>query len=357
MRYILTTLILIAGLSTAVSAQKQFESFSLRVPEKKIKSSLYNRITLIDVRVDTTNLGYIQKGAFDSRRYVVADPKLEDQLNGLISNAAQEQGEGTLVCLLRKFKFVELSTSMSNAGSCFLRASLFVRSGEGYKKLGDLDTVVSLKGMDVTKGLLRQGGESFTRFITSHLNKTPSDQQYTMFEIRHTDSFEKRKIHVYNTDRFQDGLYTSWNTFREQTPDYPIKAYMKNGEVRTVKRLNEKGKEIPINPAKTYAIVLEGKPYIFTEFGFCAMEKMDDDFCFTGKVQATPDAGAMVAAGVFGGLVGGAIGGGLAGAMVQNASTDKYYMKIDHLTGKPVRIREEGTNRQGASGGRSGDKK
>src|SRR5699024_1776464 len=62
--------------SFSVNAQNKSEIFRLPSPDLKVSNSLYHSIRLLDIRKDTSHYGILQKGAFNRKAEVVAEPAL-----------------------------------------------------------------------------------------------------------------------------------------------------------------------------------------------------------------------------------------------------------------------------------------
>jgi len=91
---------------------------------------------------------------------------------------------GKLLFVLRRFAFKEATSATSETGYFYVRAMLLAENGGKYNMVGTLDTVVQFRAMDVTQRLLRTGGKILTGFIQDNLVESPSDESYTISEIR-----------------------------------------------------------------------------------------------------------------------------------------------------------------------------
>jgi hypothetical protein len=186
--------------------------------------------------------------------------------------------------------------------------------------------------MDVTRALLRNGSRLITNFIATSLWKEPVDSvAYGFNDILHMDSIEKRKIVLYNTTIFADGLYTSYASFMNQVPDKQVTIDEKKGKISSVKMTAENGEMLKVKRKDVYAIVYKGQPYIATEYDYYPLEKRDDDFYFTGKAKVTADQGAVMAASFFFGIIGG---------LIASDADASFEMRIEHSNGGFIRLRE-----------------
>jgi hypothetical protein len=315
-------------------AQKQrTEDFQLALPEQKIQNSLYNSIRFIDARYDTALVGAIQRGVFNDKVMLVTSRPLEEQARSVLTALTDSSARpGELVLHVRQFSLAEITGSFSERGYCYVRANLFAASNGSYKMLSKFDSVIVIKGGDVTKGLLKAGSEVMSGFIASNLLKGPVEtESYTLDDIYKIDSFEKRGLTIYNTDVYKDGVYRSFRSFVDQTPDGQITAKVKKKQIWDIYTVNEKGKKEQVWQKDTYAVIYNGVPYISTEYDYYPLQKRDNDFYFTGKAKATANSGEVMMASMLFGLVG--------GLLASNAS-GTFEMKIDHLSGGFIRLKE-----------------
>lgn len=318
---------------THLFSQRFTEDFEISLPDQKVEHSLYKTIECIDSRYDTTFVGIIQLGAFNKKAKVIPKIPLSVQLQNVLNSLTDTSSkDGELLFQLRQFNFAELTGVTSEKGYCYLRADLYTKGSAGYQKISSIDTVIFIKAIDVTRSLFRRASKTITNFIAGNLLQESSDSNYySLNEVIKMDSIEKRKIKVYNTLKYTDGLYLTYQSFKDQVPDKQIIVEMENNKVVSMNILNKKGKEVLLKTKDAYAIVVEGKPFISTDYGFYLMKKIDDDFKFVGRAQTNARAGDVIAASFFFGVMGGVI--------ATNASA-VFEMKIDHVSGGLIRLRE-----------------
>lgn len=327
---------LVTGYCLAAQGQKRREEkYTIALPEQKVPDSRYNSLLFIDGRTDTSHMGIVQLGAFNKKTFVVPETPLGQQFqaifNHLIDSSARQ---GECVFLLRQFSFAEITKAMSEKGYCYLRAALFAKTGEGYQKINAIDTVVVVSAMDVTQAMFRRGNKTIHEFIGQSLQRTPEDTfLYSLADLGALDSVEKRRIPVYNTTTYTEGVYATYEAFKQQKPDKPEAVIETDKEsLFVVKITNEKGKKEKIKSKELYAIVRDGKPYIATEFGYYPLDRRLDDFYFTGKTKVAASQGDIAVASVFFGLIGGL----LASQPVEAV----FEMKVDHVSGGFIRLKE-----------------
>lgn len=318
------------------NSQRHKEDFSIALPEQKVANSLYNSFRFIDGRKDTADMGIVQLGAFNRKAWVQPNRPIslqfQDVFNQLIDSAAKA---GEFVLLLRSLSFAEVTTMTSEKGYFYLRAEAFAKITEGYKLLGRVDTVVLVKSLDVTRAMFRRGSKAINEFMGQHLvQAADSGWLYSLADIMSLDSVEKRRLPVYNTATYTEGVYKSFTAFLQQTPEITNAtiALSKASIPATVKVPNDAGKPEKIKSKDLYALVYQGKPYIATDYGYYPLEKKDDDFYFTGKAKVSANSGDVMMASFFFGIIG--------GLLASTPHDALFYMKIDHVGGGFVRIKQ-----------------
>ena len=319
--------------------QDAIREFSLAPADIKISNSLYNSIEFIDSRVDTTNFGIVQVGLMNNIAKVKPKTPLKFQLQDFLASVIDPTSEDNqLLFHLRHFVFAETTKALSEVGHCYIRAGLYAGNQEVYKNIAVIDTVVSIKAMDVTKPLLKAGSQLICDLITNNLKKEAADSiSYSFNEIVKLDSIEKRDIKVYNSDEYVDGLYYNYSSFKEQTPDEEIVVkFKKDFSISSVKKIDENGKLINVKSDEAYAIVYEGKTYISTGYGFFPLYRNSTDFYFVGKVKplTSNNDGAITTAAVWFGAIGGIV------AASMGAPGENYFIIIDHINGGFIHVRK-----------------
>lgn len=296
--------------------------FDIRTPKPKPEKSLYTTIGFLDSRQDTSRIGVL-KVRNNGRwvRLALRAPVLPQLANVLNAYTGDGAGNGELLFQLKRFSFAEYT----HARYCYFSAVLYARNGDGYTRLIGVDTSILLATANIDKELDHAGNGLLDNFIAEGILLSPTDPTtYSMDDIRHIDSLEKRKIPVYNTTTYTEGLYSDYAAFMAQRPDL-------RGEVRTKK--NGDISSLNIHDPKwrhetkshIFAVVYNGVPYVVTHFGYYPLQKTGDDFYFTGDLSLAPTTGEQVAADVaLGVIVGSAIAGDKA----------TYKVLIDHESGQ-----------------------
>ena len=338
MKKLILTVFIFLSAPLVICAQKiRKDDFQMALPKQKTQNSLYSSMRFIDARYDTTSVGIIQRGALNLWVKLVTRQPLKEQVeSSFMALTDSTANAGELILIMRQFSLVEFAAGiLGQKGYCYMRANLFAGNNGSYKQLSSFDSVVMVKSSyDVTKELLKTGSEVITGFIAGSLVKKPVEKEsFNLNDIYRIDSFEKRNLAVYQTDVYKDGVYRSFRSFIDQTPDGQITAKVKKGEIWDIFVFNKKGKKEKVWQKDTYAVIYNGVPYISTEFDYYPLIKKDDDFYFTGKVRAAVfSADAIVTSVLFSAL--------LAGLVIIPNGEATFDMKIDHLNGGFIRLKQ-----------------
>lgn len=329
--FILQVIALLSSLTLRAQHKQQFD---LDTPAVKVKNSHYNAIKLIDIRNDTTNIGFVQTGMLNRKALVVPGKPLANQLSGLLNRITDSSAmHNELLVELRQFSFAEMTGAMSEKGYCYLRAGLYTKVADKYQLIDAVDTIVQVKGMvDVTKALLKTGGGTLCNFITDNLLKQPKGTEaFTTHEILNIDSVEKSRIKLYNVSGYKDGLYTTYKQFMNQEPDKQIVVDGYEIYPDAVRAKDKDNKLRKVKSQSIYAIVYNGQPYIASRDEYSPLKKVGNDFLFTGNAKVSPSMSEQVTASMMLGLLG--------SLMVSN-NEGRFEMKIDHKNGSFIKLKE-----------------
>ena len=329
-KWLLTFLSLL--IFSSVGHAQATKQLIIPLPDSKIANSLYNKITILDIRADTTNLGMVRVGFFDKRATLIAKPSLSTQINNIFSALIdQTAAKQELMLLIRQISFTE-GTGTSNKGFFQMRAALFAKTGDSYHKINQIDTLKVLSAsIDVTDTLLRFGSREIKEFISRNLGKVPeSAVNYRYTDIAHIDSLEKSKLPVYANNSYVDGLYLTYRSFSLQIPDAPINAERNAIQNDMVTTPDKNGKFKKVKSGSVYALVSKGQLYAATKFGYYPIDKVNGELIFTGRVSIA-NSPSVVATALFGAL----------GGLISSANTDGIFeIKIDHTNGGYIKLKE-----------------
>lgn len=320
MKYLLLLAMFPCGM---LNAQKKTEFFTFDPAEQRIRGSLYNSIDFLDLRRDTTYLGVVQVGMVNTKARVVPKQPLQEQFQTLLASLVDSDAkQGRLLLTFRRFTFMERTTATKETGFFFVRADLYQNNNEQYRWISTLDTIIQFNGMDVTQKLLRKGEKLVTAFLTTKVTEGPSSPRtYSLLETIKIDSLQKAELAVYNTEKYTDGLYETYESFRDQKPST-------NNFTTDIRKEKLKDVFVPINNTgglkkitseHYFAVVYKGIPYVVTDDGYFPLEKRNDDFYYSGVVKSFS--------------IGPALMFGLMGAMLMGTKHTIGEFKMDHING------------------------
>lgn len=308
-------------------AQGQSLPLPFTTPKHKPVKSLYKTIAFLDSRRDTSSIGVLDSSRKKLVRLTLQTP-VQPQLDNILSAFTDERaGDGELLFQLRRFSFAEQAMTRY----CYLIATLYKKDGDRYTRLADLDTVMSINTPGKVKEALGDiANDILDKFIAKSITLAPpGNQSYSLAEIRQMDAVEKKQLPLYTATAYVNGLYSRYASFVNQTPDL-------KGEVKT----NDSGRitDIRIDDPKwkktrehIYAVVYKDTPYVVTHYGYYPLEKIGDDFYFTGDLRVNATAGELTGSQLALGLVGRSVVGAAG-----NRST--YQVVIDHHNGEFIHL-------------------
>ncbi len=334
-KYSVLSLLLSFTFCTKLFSQEKTKYFQLNAPTKKITKSYYSNVKFIDNREDTANFGVVRIGALNKEAAVITPIGIGEQLNQLLFELNPENaGKGEILFQLRKLKFIEKAEGLKEFGYCFFRANIYTYSENKYRQIAIIDTFLTVESRDVTKLIFEKADKTIVQFFLNSLaNDTSNTAAYTREEIANIDEVEKQKIKLYNVDVLADGIYTTFQTFKDQTPDFTLFSItFEDGEISEIKAKNKNGNVKKMKSEHVYAIVNKGKPYISAEFGFYPLIKNNNDFYFIGDDKQHYLKGQIVKSG--------SILDPTEYVYSPLPLTSQYEIKVDHLNGKFMRVKE-----------------
>jgi hypothetical protein len=268
----------------------QTKEFFIAPPEGKSYESNYGRLSFIDSRYDSLDHGFVLNN--DKKISLVMPTSLQKQLaNYLEAVVDTSQAKGELLFQLRKFKIVQKRDIDFEYGYCFIRATTYGHTGKIYHRLADVDTLMILRGGDVTDTLLTDAKKQLCRLVRKSL-KMPTDDklEYGYSDILRLDADEKKNLKVYTTATFTNGIYLTYNSFMNQGPDYKdAKVVFKwNGTVR-ISVKDKEGKKLKLTGKDIYGFVEKDVPYIISDQGVCVVERKNGYLVYAAKDKVNED--------------------------------------------------------------------
>ncbi len=214
---------------------------------------------------------------------------------------------------------------------CYLIVTLYKKERDSYLRLADLDTVISINTPGKVKEALGDyGNEIVDKFIAKSLTLAPGGSTaYSLAEIGQMDAIEKKQLPLYTASTYADGLYSRYGSFVSQAPD--LKGQVKTNDSGMITGVSIDDPKWKKTREHIYAVVYKGKPYVVTHYGYYPLDKIGDDFYFTGDLRVNATSTELAGSQLALGLVGKSIV-----ASAGNKST--YQVVIDHHNGEFIHL-------------------
>lgn len=328
-------LILLSALSNAVAQeylQLNYNCESADLP--------FSNVAVIDNRVDNQLLGYIQKGALNRTEQIQFRGNLIDSLSQFFRTKSPKVNEQkTLVFVLNELFMNELTKEFSERGRLKLSLRLFSENSENrFSELLSIDSVYSVRGMDVTKKLLRSVSDQFCA-IAQNLPAVNTDIQqqpdYSFEELHHLDSLETLTIPIYSADKPKAGIYKDYAHFKMNAPDIAADIVIEESrkEIRIFRLYGAKKKKIELENDGIYAVSDGERLVKATSGGYFEIKKEGFQLYYDRPGSYSESNNAAVIGGAAFGLIGAIVASGI--------SPDKsnlYRFRINHRKGNSVPI-------------------
>ena len=316
-------------------AQTYVEDFHLMHTNKITSNGYYGTINFLDSRSQKEDLGYVYSGPENKKVAVINKKDFSTQLKSLVKKSIDSSNaDGELLFQLRKFKFLEKPDVASEFGICLFRANLYVKQDSTYKLLSKIDTIIIVEASDVTKPLFETTGNVINNFVLINLGKDFSNtENFSFKQIVKIDSLEKSKLKLYTATQYSNGVYKTFESFKNQIPDFRIlEVVYKKEKLNGIKVLNAKGKKTKISPNEFFAYIQENKAFISAEYDCYPLSKTDNDFYFKGEGKIPKEK--------YGAIDGGPESENKTKETTPEIQTALYLIKIDHVDGSLMRIKQ-----------------
>ena len=310
---------------TFLFSQDLSSVFQLTVPPRKPVKSLYRVIAFFDSRQDTTIGTWLSGPDNKPVRLVLKTPVQPQLVNILNAYTDGGSGNGAILFQLKRFSFAEPARTRY----CYLSAAIYALKDEGYAKLASLDTTLVITyAAELPSVLAQEANQVIDDFIAKAiLLPATTAAVYNYNDLVHIDSVEKRKIPVYNTSTYTEGLYGTYNAFMNQRPDVRGEVKEKSDGKLSIRILDPKWED-PKGLTHIFAVVYKGVPYVVTHYGDYPLQKQNDDFYFTGKLRVTPATDGKAGVDVSSGLMG----------ILPSADKADYRVLLDHTSGEFIHL-------------------
>ncbi|MDP4278141.1 MAG: hypothetical protein Q8914_10990 [Bacteroidota bacterium] len=285
-------LFLLVAFSSAAQAEgERVFDFLLNRSDHIVSNSLYSKISLIDLRKDTVRAGQVRIGLLNKPFILAFRPSVSEQVSSYFHSAIDSSaGKGEMVLCLRKLAISERPAFMEEEGFCDFSAELYEKVGTNYYLIQSVDEDVSLTdNHDVTSVILQKGKSELISLIQLNLKRRGNQQKAFLYdEIVYADSFARQKMALYSAGKLADGVYFKYASFKNQVPDLKVKETEGGDKLTSVTVSDYNGSSKTMTCNDMYAVVVHGKPYVTTPYGFYPLSYDGHEFSFVGKVNALP---------------------------------------------------------------------
>lgn len=303
------TLIALLAISPSYGKLKQFE---LTIASNFInESSLYQEIEFVDARSEA-----------EKKALKIDEDQFNNQLNKMLSNVeVKDTTTNTLIVHLRNL-YIQLEDY--DQERCYIRFSLYNNNSaqEGIFFINTLNTYLPMT--DSNSKDQAALSDLLATFIYTHLIEQPKEysEKYKLNELSDVINLEKARTPLYTTKKLADGIYNGYQSFINQLPDVEMSSFKSaDSYVKDVKYIDPKSqKETKVKSKKTFAIVIDGNPYIQIKGKYYPLDKEDNDFLV--RIQKSTSNSYGITFGLIGSVL-----------MPYDTSTEYILLKMDHLDG------------------------
>jgi len=311
------------------------DEFSLTPLDTIRNYTVSNRVSVIDMRTNKEDIGYLRNGPFNKKNFQVTprgfDHMLE-QFAQITAGQAAAKGDQTLLIVVRDFSMADRPIQ-GEMGTFYGRMDFYLGKNDRYQLVTHVDSFFETSNAwDVTGNVKRLAARKMTDwlFLMSDYKIPEGAAAVTPEEIKAAIATERKAYPIYNSEP-KTGVYYTLDQFLNNTPgatEFIEKKYS-TGD-RNVSYFYEKGegkkKGPSLEKSGCYALYNGKKWYKGTSEGLMEMKYTNGDFYFPEVghgIRKSDNAAIMF---------------GLVGALVESASNRKgnalYRMRLDPATGK-----------------------
>lgn len=304
--------------------------------------SPFKKIQVIDNLPNKALLGFVQKGAFNRREQIRYEGSLADTLGKYFTmNSTPTQNSRELVLMVNELFLSETTGTMSESGSLKLSVRLFVEKENGnFSELLSVDSVYTIKSMDVTKRLLRSVNDQFCKISekasSMSLDMVEKGTEYKLSDLYMLDNLEKLYIPFYVAEKPLKGIYKHYKTLKMNTPDDACEIFVdaeNPKKVKVYKVYKVKNRKFRLETEGIYAVCDGEKVYKATSYGYYEVRKTGTDFFYDRPASISEaNTGAII-----GGAAFGLVGAVLASEMIDNRPK-LYRYKINYRYGNSIPV-------------------
>lgn len=314
-----------------------YDEFQLMVLDSITTNTVYNQVTVADMREDKDNIGYLRLGAFNKKNLQVPAGGLEQMLQQFAQRTAglaQASGNKTLLIVVRDFSMADRPIE-GEMGSFYARMDFYLGSGEQYRLVTHVDSFFeTASGWDVTNNVKKLVAQKMTDWLLAMAEPVTSDDNAPLIDlatIKEQIRTEKARYPVYQ-EVPKTGVYYTLEQFLNNAPgttEFIEKKYSISGV--NVSYFYEKGegkkKGASLEKSDCFAVYNGQKWFKRTSDGLLEMKVRNGDFYFQEVGYGIKKSDNM------------AIMFGMVGALIESTSNSRkgnalYRMRLDPNTGK-----------------------
>jgi hypothetical protein len=340
-----TLTILIGFLYTInLFCQMKVIEMELKPSKKKYSEALYNKITYLDARNNTDDFGYVYMNTKKKKSYILPKYEMERQVSNLLDSIIYSNAKnGKLLLQINHFTLSE--SEKNEVGTSSLKANMYAMVGLHAYKINSIDTTIKLESQyaEIGKVLVVNSANLLSQFITNCLYKPVIDStDYPeLFQQANKDSIEKSTILAYTTNELKDGIYYSFEAFKNQLPEDKCKVTVGEYEEITVDLFKTDGSK-PITDKVAFIVVDKGRAFYNMGYdGYAELNKQNNDYYFIGSEYGGEDGGLILARFLLSGLGGSMYNPSLGTDVIRDTSKRKpVKMKLKYNSGSPIIIKQ-----------------
>jgi len=302
--------------------------------------SPFTKVLVLDKLANKELLGFV-KGSFDKREQIRYEGSLADTLGKyFILNSSPAIKPRTIVLIINELFLSEMKGDFGESGSLKLALRLFAEKENGnFSELFSIDSVYTVRGMDVTKKLLRSVNEQLCQISNRAATLQPShyenNTEFELSDLYTLENLEKLSIPLYTTNHTAKGIYNTFKDLKINTPNDTCEIFVDTtniNKIKVYKVYKVKNRKFRLETEGIYAISNGDKLYKATAYGFYEVKKESNDFFyFRPATISESNLGANIGA-TFG-LVGALLASGL-----QDNKAKFYKFKINYRRGNSTPI-------------------
>lgn len=301
----------------------------------------FTNAEVIDNREGQKLLGYIHKGLGNNSRQIVFEGSIADTLamffkskNGTLLNSKP------MVFILNELFMNENTRDIPENGKLKLSVRLFLENESGkYSEILAIDSIYTVKGMDVTKKLLRSVSEEFCAIakMATEGKLNTEKPTFNREELNYLDSLEISRIPMFSNQLSNPGIFKDYAHFAQNDPDISAKIVIektKKGKIKAYRFYGTRKKGVLLETTGIYAISDGLNIYKATTAGFFEIKNMNQRLYYDRPGSFTDASNGAMWGMYF----------GVTGVLIANAispSRNQFYLfrfKINHRRGNSIPI-------------------